>query len=256
MSLAELQIPNPKQNQNKKDIISYPLKIHYSFYLLTLKIIKLIPINMNRLKFVILVILFGFLVFIIFYKSEISEEDTLTNYAIVEVSYSDVNPNTEKTKFIEEGEYILHLDEFQTVEGRGTGWHISFTRPLEDKDLILIFDAVDTSGNIFTDAFPIRVYKTLDEQHNDKKYNKLYRGYFKIGYMKRISKSYFHYDVIPMHNFDCIIDTAWIADTLGGIEMRYNANHSKLIEEVYGMRLNISGTFHINNAVLSKRILQ
>ena len=211
---------------------------------------------MEKLKWIILGILLLIVVVVIFNTPDIHEEDVFENQAKVTVSYSDVITREGKTNFIHEGEYILFLDDFQTIEGFGSGWQIQFSRPFGNKTMFLVFDAVDTSGSIFSSKFPQEFVHSPLENKTPQWQAQLYRGSFKIGFKKQISDNSYFEDYIPMVEFSCKIDTSWVSDTLGGFVMNFQATHSSLLHEVYGMRYNLKGEIQINNGRLYKREIQ
>jgi hypothetical protein len=211
---------------------------------------------MEKLKWIILGILLLVLVFVIFRNPDIEEEIVQENHAKIQVTISDILSETSTEIKIEQGEYILYLDDFQVIEGNGTGWHISFSRPVGDKEMILQFDVVDTSGTVFTSEYPQEIFYSLYRENRSLPHQPLYRGFFKMGYKKRLTSATFQEDLIPMLEFSCKIDTAWTSDSLGALQMSFNATHSELLHSVYGMKYSISGTFNIDNASVSKRLIQ
>ncbi len=210
---------------------------------------------MNKLKWIILGILLLVLVVVIFQSPQVMEEDTPQNHANISVEVTHVNNDNKQVHLVEPGDYILYLDQFQKIQGNGTGWHIRFTRPAGDKEMVLIFDAVDTSGTIFSDSFPQKFSGFSPEKEFTANHPQLYRSSFQIGYNKRISENMFQEDLIPMMDFSCQIDTSWANDTTGGLRMHFTATHSSLLEEIYGARYSLTGTFQIDSAVLLNRFL-
>lgn len=211
---------------------------------------------MEKIKWVILGILLLVLVVVIVRNPDVEEEVIQENHAKIQVSISDVLPEVMSAVKIEQGEYILYLDNFQVIEGRGKGWHIGFSRPVAEKEMILLFDVVDTSETIFTSGFPQEIWYSLFSESNTLPHKPLYRGSFRLGYKKRLTTTTFNEDLIPLLEFNCRIDTAWVSDSVGGMKMSFNATHSELLHKVYGMKYSVSGTFHIHNAPLTKRTIQ
>ncbi len=211
---------------------------------------------MEKIKWLIIAFLIAIIAFVIFFSSTAEEKEPLKNYTEFEVSCSDIVPREGKPIILREGTYQLFLEEFQIVEGKGKGWHLRFSAPDHGKEMILVFDAVDTTGTILTDNYPqvFSFSSSGDSLENNKPV--LFRGSVLVGYSKRISENYIQEDVIPMLNFHCRIDTAWVNDTIGGFVMRYKATHSDVLADVYGMRYQIQGTMNVDSARITRRILQ
>jgi len=211
---------------------------------------------MEKLKWIILGILLLVMVVVIFNTPDVQEENVYENHAKFTITYSDVITREGKTNFINEGEYILFLDDFQLIEGFGSGWQMHFSRPFGNKTMIFIFDAVDTSGTIFDSGFPQKFVHSPLENKTPQGQIPLYRGSFKVGFKKQITENTYFEDYIPMVEFSCNIDTSWVADTTGGFAMSFHATHSALLHEVYGMKYNLQGEIKINNGRLLRRELQ
>jgi hypothetical protein len=211
---------------------------------------------MEKLKWIILGILMLVMVVVIFNTPDVNEEIVYENHAKITMTYSDVITREGKTNFINEGDYILFLDEFQIIEGYGSGWQMHFSRPFGDKTMIFIFDVVDTSGTIFNTDFPQEFVHSPTENKTPQWQIPLYRGSFKIGFKKQINDNSYFEDYIPMVEFSCKIDTSWAKDTTGGFLMSFYATHTALMHDVYGMKYNLKGVININNARLFRRELQ
>lgn len=211
---------------------------------------------MEKIKWLIIAFLVVIIAIVIFFNSGAEENETLKNYTEFEITYSDIVTREGKPLILKEGTYQLFLEEFQIVEGKGRGWHLRFSAPDQDREMILEFDVVDTSGTILTDNYPQVFNFTGYEDSLTDDQPKLYRGSVFIGYTKRISENLLQEDVIPMLNFHCRIDTAWVNDTLGGFVMSYKATHSDVLADVYGMRYQIQGTMNVDSARITNRILQ
>ncbi len=212
---------------------------------------------MEKIKWIILAVLLLVMVFVIFRSPKVEEEVRDENHINITISINNFNTETSSTIKIEEGDYVLYLDEFQYIEGKGTGWHISFTRPSADREMIVQFDAVDTSGHVFSSEFPQEiVYSLQNDKRTSLKHAPLLRGSFNVGYKKRITQNTIREEMIPMPEFRCLIDTAWTSDSTGGIQMSFQATHSDLLRDVFGMQYSMSGKVQIENAPLIKRTIQ
>jgi hypothetical protein len=212
---------------------------------------------MEKLKWIILIALIVILAGVIFMNSKEESEVKKENYAEIDISYPEITTREGKTILLMDGKYTLFLEEFQIIEGKGTGWHLRFSAPEKDREMILVFDAVDTTGHLFTDSFPQKFgYSTKQNSDAQKKQEQLYRGSFLVGYVRKLSDNQFQEDVVPMLDFTCIIDTAWVEDTIGGFRMSFSATHSDLLADVYGMRYLMRGTMNVDTAKVTKRILQ
>ena len=212
---------------------------------------------MEKLKWLILFSLLMILGVVIFRKSEVSKEEVSTNYANVNVKIQNLSKDKAKTNlYIEEGNYIFPLESFQIIEGFGQGWNIKFSMPFKDKQIIMVFDIVDTTNiNFYEGKFPITISTASNNFLNIKK-SMLYRGSFMIGFWERVSSSYSKEEIVPMTKFICRIDTAWKNDTIGGLKMDFIASHSSLLEDIYGLRYSINGNIFIDNNTYTRRIIQ
>jgi len=211
---------------------------------------------MEKFKWIILGILLIVLAVVVFRKPEIKEETAEKDHVTFKVSHTEKTQELKSPAVIKEGEYVLYPEEFQKIEGKGNGWHLRFSRPVDDKEMILEFDIVDTSGLLLNPVFPVQLYHDPYQLTLPGNQPPLRRGSFSVGYMHQTSKNTFQEDFIPMIQFSCVIDTAWTADSLGGIRMSFNATHSDMLKEVYGMRYSVSGMIDIDSLKFSTRIVQ
>jgi hypothetical protein len=211
---------------------------------------------MEKLKWIILGILLIVLVVVIFRSPDVDENETTDNHVRLTVRHNEIINTAGKRILVDKGDYILYLNEFQKTEGKGVGWHISFSRPAGEQEMIFVFDAVDTSGTIFHEHYPQYVFHSPFQKFIPGDQPPLLRGSFKLGYQKRISQTMFHEDLIPLLEFSCRIDSVWGPESGTGFQMRFAATHSGLLHQVYGLKYYISGSFHIENATLTKRIIQ
>lgn len=210
---------------------------------------------MERLKWIILALLLLILVFVIFFRPAARKKNHPENYVKFRIDHTVAEGNTD-IPLIKQGEYLLPLEEFQIIEGRGNGWHISFAEETEQGKLIFTFDAVDTSGGLFSSGFPVTIQHSPYTGSISAGLVQLYRGSFNVGYVKRIDNSNFQEDIIPMLDFSCTIDTAWTSDSLGGMQMAFTAQSSEFLTEALEIQYSMKGKIEINNARSSRRIIQ
>jgi hypothetical protein len=210
---------------------------------------------MEKIKWIIIGVLAIILIVVIVRQPSVEQESTLDNHVKFTISYSDIDENVKKPKLIQEGEYVLLLDEFQKIEGRGTGWHIRFSKPHADKYMILIIDMVDTTSTIFQSDFPQTIEYSAYADVNSP-LNSLHRGSIKVGFSQQKSAGITQEDIIPMLQFACRIDTSYVQDKIGGMTMSFRANHSEMLKAVYGFHYNLEGQFDIHDAPISPRVLQ
>jgi len=211
---------------------------------------------MEKIKWIILAVLGVTLVVVIFLSSKDDKVEIRNNYAEIEISYSQVLPGGGKVQLLKEGKYTLFLEEFQQIEGKGSGWHLRFSAPEVEREMILVFDVVDTTGQLFTDFYPQKIAYKSDIDSVIKSQPELYRGSFLVGYLRRLSEKELHEDVVPMLDFKFTIDTAWVKDEVGGFRMSFSATHSDMLADVYGMRYVMNGIIDVDSAKVTKRILQ
>lgn len=211
---------------------------------------------MEKLKWLIIFVMLMVLVAVIFRKRTAKEEsEQMKNYAEIQLSHSEIDADKNRTPLIEEGKYVLQLDEFQQINGGAVGWHMEFSMPLGEKEMILEFDLADTSGIFNNPVFPLQIRSDLIKGITSENHDPLYRGYFKVGFVTKISSNESQEEIIPMLDFSCTIDTCWSGDSTGGFQMKFSATHSELLQEIYGLRYSIAGTVDLNEAVLTKRTI-
>jgi hypothetical protein len=212
---------------------------------------------MEKLKWILLAVLLIVLVIVVFYNpKKQSDVRSQNNTAVIRIEHTEINADLTPSKKIEEGEYILNLEEFQVIEGKGEGVYLRFSLPINDREMIMTFDIVDTTGDIFRDIFPLRISQKVSGSNDSAGIGKLFRGSFNTGYFYHVKNNRYQEDVIPMPDFSCRIDTMWFSDSLGGIRMNFSATHSEFLVLVYGMRYILTGSVDISDAKITRRIIQ
>ena len=209
---------------------------------------------MEKFKWVIIILLALVLVFVVFFNKN-SNEPKVSNFVEFSVKHTEKATNDDISSLINEGNYLLLLDEVQIINENAFGFHLKFSLPLEHESMVFVFDMVDTTSIFDSKKFPIIFTNSSYFSTQDIPLVQFYRSYAKVGFSKTISPTFSRENTLPFINIYAKIEKLEIIDDKLSLELNFNLTHSDLLLDVLKFRYLISGKISITEAIFTERII-
>lgn len=211
---------------------------------------------MEKLKWILIVVLLAVLLFIVFFSSDKEEIQEQTNSVEFSVQHFTENYTPPSTALINEGNYILNIKDAQIITNRAFGYYLKFSVPFNGKEMVFVCNLVDTSGVFKNAKFPFRFTTHQYSFPEEIEVKDFYRTYILLGYEEKMSPTFIQENTIPFSYLLYSIKNFEIHDTTFNLNMSFMATHSELLEDVFQFRYMISGKISLTNQKFTERELQ
>lgn len=209
---------------------------------------------MEKIKWIILALLAIVLLVVVFFNKD-ENLPKLSNFVEFSVKHIDKKDSNIEGSLINEGNFVLLLDEIQIVKENALGFHIEFSLPVDKEKMIFVFDLVDTSSVLQNKNFPYSFTNSNYFAEHKAPLVNFYRSYAKIGFSQTLSTTFKKENTVHFVSLFSIVENFVIDEDKVNLELSFIITHSDLLEDIFKFRYLVSGKISISNAHFTERVI-